>query len=407
MAEIRTRLVIRNDLAATWLSIDPVLYRGEIGIEIDTNKIKIGDGSRKWSELPYFVSSDDPVADEILTRVSTLEGKVVTIEGQLGSIQGTLEEQGGKISTLEGSVAEFLAKLADKADASVVEELAGKVAGLEGLGAILGSQPEADTRSVFERLAANDQAIVDLNGQISGINGQIEGLGTQISGLDGRISGVEGRVKGVEDEIVVLKGTGEGSISKTVNDAIDAWAQKVSDDETLNTFKEIIDYVADHKGEATQIMADIEGLKAKDTALEGQIAGLNSALANKVEKKEGYDLVSNALIAKLEGLNENAEANYVKSVDEEFFGVDEAGHLTLKDLPQSKISGLTEALASAGQLNGIQINGTDLVVADKKVNIQFSEDFSYADNKVALNKVNVNKLYVEESDELILNGGNA
>lgn len=390
MAEIRTRLVIRNDLAATWLSVDPVLYRGEIGIEIDTNKIKIGDGSRKWSELPYFVSSDDPIADEILTRVSTLEGKVVTIENQLGSIQGTLTEQGGKISTLEGSVAEFLAKLAEKADASAVEDLS----------AIVGSQPEADTRSVFERLAVNDQAIVDLNGQVGG-------LSTQVSGFDGRISGVEGRVKDVEDEIVVLKGTGEGSVSKTVNDAIDAWAQKVSDDDTLNTFKEIIDYVADHKGEATQIMADIEGLKAKDTALEGQIAGLNGALANKVDKKEGYDLVSESLIAKLEGLNENAEANYVKSVDEEVFGVDDAGHLTLKDLPQSKISGLTEALANAGQLNGIQINGTDLVVADKKVNIQFSEDFSYADNKVALNKVNVNKLYVEDSDELILNGGNA
>lgn len=155
------------------------------------------------------------------------------------------------------------------------------------------------------------------------------------------------------------------------------------------------------------MMTDIEGLKAKDTTLEGQIASLTSGLAGKVDVKEGHSLVADTLIAKLEGLDADAEANYIKSVDAEMFAVDANGNLTLKDLPQSKISGLTEALANAGQLNGVQINGTDLDNTNKKVNIQFSEEFSYADNKISVNKVNASKLYVEDGEELILNGGNA
>ena len=36
---------------------NPVLSAGEIGIETDTNKIKIGDGSTAWNNLPYVNSS--------------------------------------------------------------------------------------------------------------------------------------------------------------------------------------------------------------------------------------------------------------------------------------------------------------------------------------------------------------
>lgn len=43
--------------AAEWTSADPVLLAGEIGIESDTNKLKIGDGETAWSGLAYFGAS--------------------------------------------------------------------------------------------------------------------------------------------------------------------------------------------------------------------------------------------------------------------------------------------------------------------------------------------------------------
>lgn len=45
---------LRRDTAANWTSNDPVLADGEMGIETDTKKAKIGNGTNKWSVLSYF-----------------------------------------------------------------------------------------------------------------------------------------------------------------------------------------------------------------------------------------------------------------------------------------------------------------------------------------------------------------
>lgn len=44
----------RNDTAANWSSVNPVLLKGEIGIEIDTRKMKVGDGTSAWNDLKYL-----------------------------------------------------------------------------------------------------------------------------------------------------------------------------------------------------------------------------------------------------------------------------------------------------------------------------------------------------------------
>ena len=54
---LNTRIVLRHDTAANWTLHNPVLLLGEAGYETDTQKLKFGDGTKKWSELPYFGSS--------------------------------------------------------------------------------------------------------------------------------------------------------------------------------------------------------------------------------------------------------------------------------------------------------------------------------------------------------------
>lgn len=48
------RIQLRRDVAADWTSTDPTLAAGEIGLETDTNRLKIGDGATAWSSLSYF-----------------------------------------------------------------------------------------------------------------------------------------------------------------------------------------------------------------------------------------------------------------------------------------------------------------------------------------------------------------
>lgn len=50
---LNIRIISRNDISSNWEDINPILLKGEIGIEIDTNKIKIGDGVKTWTQLDY------------------------------------------------------------------------------------------------------------------------------------------------------------------------------------------------------------------------------------------------------------------------------------------------------------------------------------------------------------------
>ena len=50
-----TRFKLRNDTAADWTAANPVLLQGEIGVETDTRRYKIGDGTTAWSSLSYYI----------------------------------------------------------------------------------------------------------------------------------------------------------------------------------------------------------------------------------------------------------------------------------------------------------------------------------------------------------------
>ena len=83
--QLKTRILLRNDVATAWTTANPVLMKGEIGIETDTNKFKIGDGVKTWSALSY-----------VGTQVEvTGEGEVIT--GASVSADGTLTLTRGKL----------------------------------------------------------------------------------------------------------------------------------------------------------------------------------------------------------------------------------------------------------------------------------------------------------------------
>ncbi len=50
---LNTKIIMRNDTSANWTTKNPVLSKGEFGVENDTNKFKIGDGTKAWKELAY------------------------------------------------------------------------------------------------------------------------------------------------------------------------------------------------------------------------------------------------------------------------------------------------------------------------------------------------------------------
>lgn len=45
---------LRHDTSTNWTTYNPILLEGEVGVETDTNKIKIGDGTTAYNSLDYF-----------------------------------------------------------------------------------------------------------------------------------------------------------------------------------------------------------------------------------------------------------------------------------------------------------------------------------------------------------------
>ena len=53
-----TQIQIRRDSSSRWTAVNPILESGELGVELDTHKMKAGDGVLAWNLLPYIGGSD-------------------------------------------------------------------------------------------------------------------------------------------------------------------------------------------------------------------------------------------------------------------------------------------------------------------------------------------------------------
>lgn len=247
---------------------------------------------------------------------------------------------------------------------------------------------------------------------------------TTVEGLQTAVEGLESDVGDLQGEIETLTGTGEGSVSKIAQDAADArvnqFATDISEDGTINTFKELVDYVAKHAPEAADMATSIQGLEGEmdqvQTALEGidegaqvnaidtvsseftiseekelsvsaiamdKITGLPAALEGKVNAVAGSRLMTEAEGEKLAGIDEGAEANVIEDVKLGGVSLQVTGKAV--DIPAATASSLG-LVKSTDAENGVTVA---------------------SDGTMQINNVNINKLVQTEGDTLILDGGNA
>lgn len=75
---LNARLKIRNDEAENWTEANPVLLTGEIGYETDTGKLKIGDGTTDWENLPYKTIQTSELEDGSVTVNKLATNSVAT-----------------------------------------------------------------------------------------------------------------------------------------------------------------------------------------------------------------------------------------------------------------------------------------------------------------------------------------
>ena len=74
--ELNTRIQLKHGLAAKWTERNPVLLAGEIGIETDTLKMKVGNGTSNWSDLGYLGAD----ANDILAIINKNRDSCTTVD---------------------------------------------------------------------------------------------------------------------------------------------------------------------------------------------------------------------------------------------------------------------------------------------------------------------------------------
>lgn len=101
------KIQLRHDTAANWTSVNPVLLEGEVGIETDTKKQKIGDGSTSWNSLAYQIQdfiSNIPVGLNLSIDSGILSAQAGHITSQTDILKTSSVISTADISTIPNGV---------------------------------------------------------------------------------------------------------------------------------------------------------------------------------------------------------------------------------------------------------------------------------------------------------------
>ena len=71
---VKAIIQLRRATEAEWIEVDPILRLAEPALSTDVYKLKVGDGQRHWSEIPYL---NDAEFELVLSRIEELEQKNV------------------------------------------------------------------------------------------------------------------------------------------------------------------------------------------------------------------------------------------------------------------------------------------------------------------------------------------
>lgn len=124
-------LYLRNDTADTWVEKNPVLAKGEPGVEVDTGKFKLGDGVTSWVGLHYagvLVSGSEQNGYVTIDGVDTLVYRLPIGGASIGGVKTAAGT--GKVSiAADGTMSVSNVASADKLSASRTIAIAGDATG--------------------------------------------------------------------------------------------------------------------------------------------------------------------------------------------------------------------------------------------------------------------------------------
>ena len=208
MAETKTfRIILRNDSTENWSIVGEanVLFKGEVGIEFladGTAKMKVGDGTSVWNDLPYVSNGEAGIDAEQLEAIyAAIATNAAAIEELKNSDSGASSET---VAALQEQVNTNTADIEVLKESSfLMEEIVAKVEA----NTIAVENLENRTDSVEDSMDRVDYLISeltnasDLDVAAEVIQMRVDNAGNQYTTANARVSAVEYKVQDLSDNL--------------------------------------------------------------------------------------------------------------------------------------------------------------------------------------------------------------
>lgn len=367
-------------------------------------------------EIAAWIESDTTASAELVTKITTIEQNYLDgadkteLQDQIDELEafvGTLPE-GAEASTIVAYIKEVVDALniGDYAKTSDMNAaLAGKVDAADGY-RLMSDAEGAKLEGIEEGAQVNKIETVSAEFELADRN-------LSIAAVD------QSKVTGLADALAAKVDVVDGSRLMTEEEGTKLAG--IEDGAEVNYIKSV---------DAEQFAVNAGNLTLLDIAM-GKVTGLSDALKGKVDKIDGYRLMSSDEATKLEKLVLGEDGKVEVSGEINASNVKELGAWITNNRDsvlgllsvdnEAKLNGIA-AGAQVNVLEGVQVGGTLLDIVGKVATIPVATTTamgvvlsSVAENKIAVatdgtmevNSLNVNKLVQDEGTTLVLNGGAA
>lgn len=309
----------------------------------------------------YAKSGATAYVGQILTLIADNKCEAYMISNEAGTLVKLASttasgDLASDVSTLQSQVASLIEKVGSATHGETV------ATGLYAL--IEAAQKQAD-KGVADAKIADDKAVAAQT--------DVDALEAVVGAND--TAGLRKRIKTNEDAIGVLNGTGEGSVTKAVNDAINDFATKATENGTIDTFKELVDWVAGHPDIVNGLTGDINKLKAIlkgfGTA-EGQSPEVKTYIDNAIKALKIGDYAKAADLTALAGRVETLEKLPAVGITAEdiakWNAKQDAGNFVDKSAYDTKMTALDKADSdNTAAIAAVEKKANAAVVANKDI----------------------------------------
>ena len=319
----------------------------------------------------YAKSGATAYVGQILTLVADNKCEAYMISNEAGTLVKLASttasgDLASDVSTLQGQVASLIEKVGSATQGETAAT---------GLYALIEAAKKQADKGVADAKTADDKAVTAQT--------DVDALEVVIGADD--TAGLRKRIKTNEDAIGVLNGTGEGSVTKAVNDAINNFATKATENGTIDTFKELVDWVAAHPDIVNGLTGDINKLKAIlkgfGTA-EGQSPEVKAYIDNAIKALKIGDYAKAADLTTLAGRVETIEKLPAVSITAEdiakWNAKQDAGDYIEKTTYDTKVKALEKAdTDNATAIAGVKKTADAAVVANKDITAGTATKITY------------------------------